>query len=170
MPTVLFATALALLALAAPASAWAVEPRGGQDQAVWSAGYALWGIADEAPLHGAFAEWRGPPFWRGFSPWIGGGLAEGGAVHLGGGLAWSIDAAPGWRVSVLSGPSWFHEGRILRLGSEFEWFTSLEVAWRIGGGRRLALAAGHVSNAGASRINPGSEFLRVGLHVPVGPR
>jgi hypothetical protein len=142
----------------------------GPETAALHGGYTLYGLADEDQVHGAFAEWRGPAFWHGLSPWVSGGLNQGGSFHLGAGLAYGIDLARDWRVSVLFGPAYFDGGDRLDLGSEFEVFSTLELAWRIGDGRRVTLGLGHVSNAGASDVNPGSEYVRLGLQIPLGQR
>ena len=139
-----------------------------QEPALLIAGWTMYGLVDDEQVHGAFAEWRGRPFWAGLSPWISGGLNEGGSAHAGAGLAYGIDLGPRFRVTAAVGPAWFDGGNTLELGSTFEVFSSLELAWKLRDGKRIALSGGHVSNAGANDINPGSEFVRLGVQIPLG--
>ncbi|HLP03626.1 MAG TPA: acyloxyacyl hydrolase [Opitutaceae bacterium] len=164
-------------ALFAAASSPAAPARDERDDALRqgepaqvAVGYAMAGVADAKQLHCGFLEWRGRPFWHGLAPYVFGSWRRTGANYLGVGLVYGINLAPRWRLSVSSGPGYFEHDGDLDLGSRLEFASALEVAYRISGGRRLACGIGHVSNAGAGRINPGSEFIRLSLQLPLWPR
>lgn len=173
MSRLLFVSVLALLAAARPLLAQARD-----ESAVGSAqdgpaqlgvGYAIAGIADRKQLHSVFLEWRGRTFWHGLAPYVFGSWRQTGASYIGAGLIYGIDLSSRWRLSVSSGPGYFERDGDLDLGSRLEFATTLELSYRISGCRRLACGIGHVSNAGAGRINPGSEFVRVGMQFPLWP-
>jgi hypothetical protein len=174
MSRLLLVSALALLAAVSPLAAQARGEQGvaakQREPAQLAVGYAMAGITDEKQFHGGFLEWRGRPFWRGLAPYVFGSWRRTGASYLGVGLVYGIDLSPCWRLSASSGPGYFERDGDLDLGSRLEFASMLEIAYRISGGRRLACGIGHVSNAGAGRINPGSEFIRLSMQLPLWPR
>lgn len=130
------------------------------------AGYVLGGIADAKQTHSAYLEWRGSPFWHELAPYVFGSWRGTGASYVGLGLIYGIDLGPRWRASVSSGPGYFERDGDFDLGSRLEFASTFELSYRCASGRRLALGVGHVSNAGAGRTNPGTEFVRLGFQLP----
>ncbi|HLP06714.1 MAG TPA: acyloxyacyl hydrolase [Opitutaceae bacterium] len=173
MSRLLLVSAFALFAAASPMVAQVRDERDGArrqgEPAQLAVGYAMAGIADRKQLHSGFLEWRGRPFWQGLAPYVFGSWRRTGANYLGVGLVYGIDLAPRWRLSVSSGPGYFERDGDLDLGSRLEFASTFEIAYRFSGARRLACGIGHVSNAGAGRINPGSEFIRLSLQLPLWP-
>lgn len=130
-------------------------------------GYLVAGIADERQQHCGLLEWRSRPLWHGFGPYLLGGLRETGSIYLGAGLFYTRSLSPRWKLTVSSGPGYFDDKGDPDLGSRLEFASALEVAYRFKDGRRIALGVGHISNAGAGRVNPGSEYLSLSVQLPV---
>ncbi len=140
--------------------------QGAEHPALLCVGYAVGGIADDRQTHSAYLEWRGRPFWHELAPYAFGSWRGTGASYIGLGLIYGVDLGSRWRISVSSGPGYFERDGDFDLGSKLEFASSLELAYRFANGRRLALGVGHVSNAGAARRNPGTEYVRLGLQFP----
>jgi lipid A 3-O-deacylase len=62
---------------------------------------------------------------------------------------------------------WYDRGNGKDLGTPIEFKTGVEFAYRWDGGTRLGVAFDHISNAGLSRHNPGTEQLLLMLSLPV---
>ena len=62
---------------------------------------------------------------------------------------------------------WFHRGNGKNLGSPVEFKTGVELAWRFDGGARVGLAFDHISNAGLTQTNPGTEQLLLMVSLPL---
>lgn len=67
-------------------------------------------------------------------------------------------------------PGFYRQGSGKDLGATFNFRTAIEIALRLGGGRRLGLEMDHVSNAGAALPNRGEESLVVTFAFPLGRR
>jgi lipid A 3-O-deacylase PagL len=80
-----------------------------------------------------------------------------------------VDIAIGRRVNVTPalGAAMYHGHDGLGLGWHFEYRSSLEVTWPVGGAR-IGAAFAHFSNDGLGHHNPGTEILRVMWIVPIG--
>ncbi len=92
----------------------------------------------------------------------------GGFVHAGFGAD-----IPLGRFAVLRpsfGPGIYLRGQGKDLGAYLNFRTAVEIAFPLGGGRRLGLEMDHVSNAGAAPTNRGAESLLLTLAVPLGRR
>ena len=68
------------------------------------------------------------------------------------------------------GPGFYRRGTGKELGAYLNFRTAVEIAFRLGAGRRLALEMDHVSNAGAAPTNRGAESLLITFAVPWGRR
>ncbi|MFT3829657.1 MAG: acyloxyacyl hydrolase [Opitutaceae bacterium] len=153
--------------LSVQASDGCAHPASSPEPALLGVGYGLAGIADAKQFHSGFLEWRGAPFWRSLAPYVFGSWRRTGASYVGAGLIYGIDLSPHWRLSASSGPGYFERDGDLDLGSRLEFASTIELAYRLPDGRRLACGFGHVSNAGAGRINPGAEFIRLSVQFPL---
>lgn len=111
--------------------------------------------------------------WRPLGRWSlapGAGLlaASDGARFIHADLSRSFDLGPAWYVAVVFGAGHFRDGSTVRLGHHLEFRSGLELGRRIGGRWRLGLGLDHLSNAGLSGHNPGTEILM--LRLSVAPR
>ena len=73
-----------------------------------------------------------------------------------------------WVVSPSFGFGSFSDGEKIELGSDFEFRSGVEVAYRFNNNHRLGLAIYHLSNAGFSDKNPGTEALVLSYSIPIG--
>ena len=71
-------------------------------------------------------------------------------------------------VTTLSTAMGGYGGGGYNLGSHFEFRSGIEVAWRFEDASRLGIGFYHISNAGISDRNPGSESLILTYSVPIG--
>ena len=133
-------------------------------------GVRVGGIADDRQVHAFYLEWRSRPRWYGLAPYVFGSWRETGASYLGAGLLYTVSLSPQWKLTASSGPGYYERDGELDLGSRLEFASTLELAYRFASGRRIALGVGHISNAGAGRINPGSEYIRLGFQFPISDR
>ena len=99
-------------------------------------------------------------------PFAGVEVTSDGAVYGLGGL--SLDLAIGALVLTPSfGAGLYHEGGGKELGSLVEFRSTLEIGWRFEGGGRISLGYGHISNAGITDRNPGTEIITLYWHQPL---
>lgn len=64
-----------------------------------------------------------------------------------------------WDVTPSFVPGLYRRGHGRDLGYPLEFRSQLELGWRFAGGRRVAIALSHLSNAGLGTSNPGQESL-----------
>lgn len=65
-------------------------------------------------------------------------------------------------------PGIYGQGKGKDLGAYLNFRTAVEIAFRLGRGRRLSLEMDHVSNGGAAPTNRGEESLVLSFAVPLG--
>ncbi len=61
----------------------------------------------------------------------------------------------------------YYRGNGKRLGSFVEFRSTMEVGWRFDNDMRIAASFGHISNAGLTYLNPGTEILSANVYIPV---
>jgi len=67
-------------------------------------------------------------------------------------------------------PGFYRQGKGKDLGAYLNFRTALELALRLGSGRRLSVEMDHVSNAGAAPTNLGAKSLVLSFAIPLGKR
>jgi lipid A 3-O-deacylase len=65
------------------------------------------------------------------------------------------------------GAGFFTHGYGKDMGSVFEFRSTFEVGYKFDEGTRVGLSFGHISNAGITKTNHGSEVANIYLHVPL---
>ena len=134
-------------------------------------------VFSQQPLAGDVrAEYRSSlslvPFFEQYvqvHPWAGGELSTKGAAWGGGGIL--LDIPIGTTPFFLSpsfGVGAYGRGHGKNLGSVAEFRSQFEGGYRFGDGKRVSLALSHISNAGITRHNPGTEAVVVNIQLPVG--
>lgn len=73
-----------------------------------------------------------------------------------------------WTATIRFGAGYFHEGADVQLGHPLVFQTGLELGRWIEGRWRVGLAFDHLSNAGLSQHNPGTEMLVLRVSMPLG--
>lgn len=138
------------LLLALPATA--EEP----DFAVWGGVFDLirGDVSAEAGLELRFPRWR----WD-LIPTAGAAVSSDGGAYLAGGVRYDWRFAERWIASPHFAVTLLDEGDGRELGGLVEFRSGLELAYELANGDRLGLSFYHLSNAGLSGLNPGSESL-----------
>jgi hypothetical protein len=134
---------------------------------VWQTG--LIGIFDrEARDTFASLEARLRWNWHGIRPWTGLTIVDNGAWFSGTGLIYDIDISSSGRLTLGSGPFYYNHGKKGDdLGLSLEFYSFIEASWVTKHDVRLGVRLGHLSNAGLSRRNPGTETLGFVMSVPL---
>ena len=99
-------------------------------------------------------------------PWVGAEATSSGAVYGVGGILVDVPLGPivftpSFGVGLYSGGS----GK--NLGSPVEFRSMVELGYQFDNQSRFSLGYSHISNAGITTTNPGSNILSVYYHVPV---
>ncbi len=112
-------------------------------------------------------EWRGRAWrWR-LRPLAGVMASSDAAIYAYGGLAADFDLGRRVVLTPSLAAGLYQDGGGKDLGSVIEFRSAIELAWKFDGGARLGLMFYHLSNAGLSDNNPGTEVLSLGYAVPL---
>jgi lipid A 3-O-deacylase len=112
-------------------------------------------------------EWKGHKWIWGVKPIVGLMASSDGAIYGYAGIGWDlffghhIVATPSFATGA------YTDGKGKDLGSAIEFRSALELAWRFDNDTRLGVMVYHLSNAGITSKNPGTEVLSFGLSVPL---
>lgn len=166
----LVCASIAALCLAGPARA------AGPDYILVGAGAT--DFIRQDPLAGDFrAEYRSGysllPYFEQYvqvKPWAGGELSTKGAGW--GGVGILLDIPLGSTPFFLSpsfGVGAYGRGHGKDLGSTVEFRSQFEGGYQFGDGKRVSVAFSHISNAGLTRHNPGTEAIVANLQFPLPP-
>jgi hypothetical protein len=125
------------------------------------------GVADEEAADSvAGVEVRFPHHWHGIRPWLGTSVSDTGTWFAGAGLIYDFKPTHDWTITLGSGP-FYYESEGDELGFDLEFYTFIEATRRFRHDIRLGLRAGHLSNAGLGRINPGTENVVLVAVIPL---
>ena len=118
------------------------------------------------------AEFRGEyRFGAGFyfiKPIVGMLVTSRGTTYTYGGLRADLIFYQHYVLMPVAAVGLYTRGNGKNLGSPVEFKTGLELAYRFDGGTRLGLAFDHISNAGLTKHNPGTENLLLMYSLPIG--
>ena len=109
---------------------------------------------------------------RSFSRWklipaIGYAHAENGANFLYSDLRHDFWLNDKWILIPSFGVGTFEDSEEIQLGHEIQFRSGIEIAYRFHDQYRIGLAIFHLSNAGLSEKNPGTESLVLSLCIPL---
>jgi lipid A 3-O-deacylase len=123
---------------------------------------------DEGPIDGGI-EYRFAPLgrWK-LVPGLGFTIAEAGVAYGYASLRRDFGIGEAWFVTPVFGAGLFRNGGDVDLNHVVEFKTGLEVTFRVAGRYRMGLLFYHLSNAGLSQPNPGTEVLELVFAVPLG--
>lgn len=104
----------------------------------------------------------------GLAPFVGGWFTTEGSAYgyAGLGVEWVIDDH--YVIFPFSGFGFYNRGGGKDLGSFFEFRSGVELGYRFDNGYQLGLNVTHLSNAGISDTNPGTELITFRLAAPLG--
>ena len=98
-------------------------------------------------------------------PWAGVEATSDGALYGAAGILLDIPVGP-FIVTPSFGAGLYHDGDGKDLGSLIEFHSMLEVGYRFENEVRITAQFSHISNAGITKNNPGSNILGAYLHLP----
>ena len=101
-------------------------------------------------------------------PSVGFIVTEGAAAYVSGDVRTELWLDDRWVISPKLGYGIFLENEILSLGHDIEFRTGVEIERRLPDGVRIGLGFFHLSNAGISERNPGTEAIVVSISFPIG--
>lgn len=118
------------------------------------------------------------PSWRpgeglisddiGIAPFIGGWFTTEGSAYgyAGFGIEWVIEDH--FILMPFSGFGFYNQGDGKDLGSYFEFRSGVELGYRFDNDYQIGLSISHLSNAGISDTNPGTEVITLRFAAPLG--
>ena len=128
---------------------------------------------------GGLAHLRRPPrittgsaelnHWADDSPlgfWTSYDFISGGA-YIGLGPMARVKLGSNWILAASTGPGYCDDKIALSLGDRLEFRSTAYLFRELGDGVRCGMAFGHYSNGGLARHNPGAEYLRILISVPL---
>lgn len=89
-----------------------------------------------------------------------------GALYTLGGFVFDIPIGKHFVISPSEAVGFYYRGDGKRLGSFVEFRSTMELGWRFNDESRLTAAFGHISNAGLTDLNPGTEIATLYYHIP----
>ena len=122
---------------------------------------------DESPSADLRLEYRHDRRFFWFKPWAGLELTGDGGVWGGGGVLMDLYFGERVVVTASTGVGGYGAGSGKDLGAITEFRSQLEVGYRFADDSRLAVAFGHLSNAGLGNENPGAETATLYYHIPL---
>ncbi len=117
-----------------------------------------------------------PKIWAGFNGWepyfqmrpmAGVEATSDGALYGYGGFVFDIFIGKHFFLSPNEVVGAYYRGNGKRLGSFIEFRSTMEVGYRFDNDMRVSASFGHISNAGLTKLNSGTEILSANVYVPV---
>jgi lipid A 3-O-deacylase len=99
-------------------------------------------------------------------PWAGVEFTSDGAAYGLGGILFDIPLGSSFTFTPNFGAGVYHDGDGKQLGSFWQFRSTAELSYRFSDQSRVAVSFGHISNAGLTDQNPGSEILSIYYQVP----
>lgn len=154
---------LSVLLLAGPAAApaRAQEAAGGREAGARELAVSLgaFDVSNGETAVEAGVEWRFRPRAYRLVPTVGATVTSDAGLYVFGGLRRDFRWGERLFVTPHFSVTLFEEGDGRDLGHVVEFRSGIELSWPLGDGSRLGLSLYHLSNAGLSGTNPGSESL-----------
>lgn len=120
------------------------------------------GLCDREKNPALAIEYRPAVSYATLRPWLGLGWATDGAVFAGVGVAREWELSSRWEASMGFGPGYYERHEGTDLGSHLEFYSYVELGYRLRPERRLIFRLAHISNGSISDRNPGTELFTVG--------
>jgi lipid A 3-O-deacylase len=158
----------AATAAVAAALALASSPSRADDPGLAAVGLGAFDFDHNHPAGELRAEYR---FAQGFyfiKPVIGAFGTTRRSVYAYGGLRADIVLYDHYVIMPVATVGYYDKGNGKDLGSRLEFKTGVEFAWRFDNAMRLGIAFDHISNAGITKRNPGTENLLLVYSLPLG--
>ncbi|MCB1801131.1 MAG: acyloxyacyl hydrolase [Gammaproteobacteria bacterium] len=111
----------------------------------------------------AQVEYRSGVDWAGLRPQLGLFTTNKNAVHLYAGLAYPLRVTNRWSLTPSASIGYYDNGNDIDLGHDIEFYTRLDVSYRINDAVQFAVGIAHISNADLGEHNPGAEAAYLGF-------
>ncbi len=111
--------------------------------------------------------WDKPLIWV-IEPWAGAEVTDDGAIYALGGALADFQIGHGFLITPSVGAGLYSDGGGKDLGGALQFRTQLEMGWELKNDHRVGVAYSHISNAGLTDPNPGTQVLGLYYHLPVG--
>jgi hypothetical protein len=111
-------------------------------------------------------EYRGTPLIGWLRPMLGAMGTTDSSGYVYGGVALEIWFGTKWVLTPSAAAGAYGRGQGLNLGSTVEFRTGATLGYRFNDNSRLSVGFHHLSNAGITDRNPGSEMLTVNYAIP----
>lgn len=100
-------------------------------------------------------------------PWAGVEVTSEGSIWAGGGLLYDWNFTPSWYLTPSFGVGLYTNGGSDKdLDHPIEFRSQLEVSYEFENTNRLGVSLSHMSNAGLSNDNPGTEVVSLNYSIP----
>lgn len=153
---------LAALWLASPALA---EPQLPQLEL----GVGVYDLIDDETTGSAQISYRWAPIWWHLRPLVGGMVSAEGTIYGFGGFMFDVPVLDNIAVRPSLVAGLLDEGDGKNLGSPVEFRSGVEFAYQLENHHDIALGFYHISNAGLTERNPGTEILSLSYVMPFAP-
>lgn len=156
------------LAAAGMLAAVAAAPARAEDPALLALGAGGYDVLHNQTAGQFRGEYRfAQGLWR-LKPLVGALVTTDKSVYAYGGLR--LDLMLGEHVVLMpvATVGYFDKGDGKNLGSHVEFKSGAELAYRFNDASRLGIAFDHISNAGITRTNPGTESILLVYSIPIG--
>lgn len=124
-----------------------------------------WGVSLLPKVSSFFDSWE--PYVQ-FRPLAGLEGTSDGALYGYGGFVMDIFIGENFFLSPNEAVGVYYRGNGKRLGSFVEFRSTMEAGYRFDNNMRVSVSYGHISNAGLTKLNPGTEILSGNVYIPVG--
>ncbi|HUB95968.1 MAG TPA: acyloxyacyl hydrolase [Stellaceae bacterium] len=155
-------------ALAAAMLLTLIGPARADDPGLVSIGAGAWDFDHNRTSAEGRVEYR---FSQGFffiKPLVGVLATNDGEIYAYGGLRADLIFADHYVVMPVATVGYYDKGYGKNLGSWLEFKTGAEFAYRFDNAWRVGIAFDHISNAGLTRTNPGTENILLVASMPLG--
>ena len=111
----------------------------------------------------AQVEYRSKASWAGLHPQVGLFATDKNALYLYGGLAYPVQITDHWSLTPSASIGYYDNGQDIDLGHDVEFYTRLDISFRISDALEFAIGIAHISNADRGEHNPGAEAAYLGF-------
>lgn len=110
-------------------------------------------------------EYRAKADLAGLQPQLGMLATDKNAVYLYAGLAYPVRISDHWSLTPSASIGYYDNGDDIDLGHDLEFYTRLDLSYRINDAMQLTVGIAHISNADLGEHNPGAEAAYLGFTV-----
>lgn len=110
-------------------------------------------------------EYRFPASWSGFRPQAGLFFTVDSGAYFYTGIGYPFSINEEWSLIPSLSAGYYKEGAGKDLGNDVEFYSQLQLVYRLASDTRIGLGVGHISNAGIGDSNPGAETVYLSYSI-----